>query len=266
MKRLPLLLLILSALLIAACDRTPPMVLGREPMARLLVDLELAGALALEQNINGYGVDSSRLALRSSVLAKHKVNEAVLDSSLRWYARHLPRYMAVLDRCDSMLADTMRLIEALNDADLARRAGDTAAIWPLAPSAVFADTKSSEFLVFEVPVDSTWERGDVVRLTLAMHNARSTLSAALVADYLNRQQSTEAITTSLTPGDRNRLELTLQLDSTMNAGRVYGYLHMRTQPGERAFIDSIRLTRTRLLSEKYNDLRYLQNRLTRNDK
>lgn len=265
MKRLPLLLLISVALLIAACDRTPNMVLGREPMARLLVDLELAGALSLEQNVNGYGADSSRLALRSSVLAKHGVNEAVLDSSLRWYARHLPRYMAVLDRCDTMLADTMRRIEALNAADLARRAGDTAAIWPLAPSAVFAESEPSEFLVFEVPVDSTWERGDVVRLTLAMHNAVSPLFATLVADYLNRQQTTEAITTTLTPGDRNHLELTLQLDSTMNAGRVYGYLHMRTKPGERAFIDSIKLTRTRLLSEKYGDLRYLQNRLTRND-
>lgn len=265
MKRLPLLLLISGALLFAACDRTPPMVLGHEPMARLLVDLELAGALSLEQNVNGLNADSSRLALRSSVLAKHQVNEAVLDSSLRWYARHLPRYMAVLDRCDSMLADTMRLIEALNDADLARRAGDTAAIWPLAPSAVFADTRPSQLLAFEVPVDSTWQRGDVVRLTLALHNARSPISATLVADYLNRQQTTEAITTTLTPGDRNHLELTLQLDSTMSAGRIYGYLHMRTLPGERAFVDSIRLTRTRLLSEKYGDLRYLQTHFTRND-
>lgn len=266
MKRLPLLLLVLGALIIAACDRTPPMVLGREPMARLLVDLELAGAYSLEQNVSGYGYDSSRLVLRSSVLAKHGVNEAVLDSSLRWYARHLPQYMAVLDRCDSILVDTMRRIDAINDAELARRAGDTAAIWPLAPSAVFADTRISEFLTFEVPVDSTWQRGDVVRLTLAMHNARSPLFATLTADYLDRSQTTEAITTSLIPGDRNHLELTLQLDSNMNARRIYGYLHMPTGPGERAFVDSIRLTRTRLLSEKYNDLRYLQHRFTRNDK
>lgn len=264
MKRLPLILL-LPALLIIACDRTPDMVLGREPMARLIVDLELADAYSLERRLNGFSSDSSRLALRSSVLAKHGVNEAVLDSSLRWYARHLPRYMAVLDRCDSILADSMRHIDALNAADLAARAGDTTSIWPLPPSALFASTNASEFLPFEIPVDSTWQRGDVVRLTLSLHNNLSPLSAFLGVDYLNRQQTTEAVTTTLPAGDERRLELTLQLDSTMSARRIYGYLRLSPAPVERAFADSIRLIRTRLLSENYTNLRYPQYRFKRND-
>lgn len=264
MKRLPLLLCLLAVVL-AACDRTPDMVLGREPMARLLVDLELADAYSLERRLDGFSTDSGRLVLRSSVLAKHGVNEAVLDSSLRWYARHLPRYMAVLDRCDSMLADTMRRIDALTATDLAARSGDTASIWPLAPSAVFAATQASEFLTFEVPVDSTWERGDVVRLSLALHNNLSPLSAYLGVDYLNRQQTTEAVSSSLLAGDERHLELTLQLDSTMSARRVYGYLRLAPAKGERAFVNSIRLIRTRLLSENYNNLRYPQLRFTRND-
>lgn len=264
MKRLPLLFLLL-ALIIVACDRTPDMVLGRESMARLLVDLELADAYSLERRLDGFSTDSSRFVLRSSVLAKHGVNEAILDSSLRWYARHLPRYMAVLDRCDSLLADTMRHIDALTAADLAARAGDTASIWPLVPSAVFAVTEPSEFLTFEVPVDSTWQRGDVVRLTLALHNNTSPLNAFMGVDYLNRQQTTEAVATTLLAGDERHLELTLQLDSTMSARRIFGYLHLAPAQGERAFADSIRLIRTRLLTEKYNNLRYPQFRFVRND-
>lgn len=263
MKRLPLLVLI--ALCLLACDRTPPMVLGREPMARLLVDLELADGFANERLLPGYSRDSARRALRSSVLAKHHVNEAILDSSLRWYARHLPNYMQVLDRCDSMLADTIRRIDALKADYLARRAGDTASVWPLPPSAVFARTEPSVFIPFEIPVDSSWQRGDVIHLKLALHNARSPLTAIIGADYGNRNLTTETITSTLQPGDQNHLELTLQLDSTITAKRIFGYLHLNPQPGERAFADSITLIRTRLLSENYNDLRYRQSRFRRNN-
>ncbi len=263
MKRLPLLLLV--ALCLIACDRTPPMVLGREPMARLLVDLELADGFANERLLDGFSRDSARLALRSSVLAKHQVNEAILDSSLRWYARHLPNYMAVLDRCDSLLADTIRRIDALKADYLASRIGDTASVWPLLPSQVFAQTEPSDFVAFEIPVDSLWQRGDVVRLQLALHNARSPLTATLGVDYLNRNLTTETSTVTLHPGDQNHLELTLQLDSTISAGRIFGYLQLDPKPGERAFADSITLTRTRLLAEHYNDLRYRQSRFRRNN-
>ncbi len=263
MKRLPLLVII--ALCLLACDRTPPMVLGREPMARLLVDLELADGFAKERLLDGYSRDSARRALRSSVLAKHGVNEAILDSSLRWYGRHLPNYMKVLDRCDSMLADTIRRIDALKTDYLARRAGDTASLWPLTPSVVFARTEPSEFIAFEIPADSSWQRGDVIKLKLAVHNSRSPLTATLGVDYRNRNLTTETATTTLHAGDQNHLELTLQLDSTISAGRIFGYLRLCPEPGERAFADSITLTRTRLLSENYNELRYGQSRFRRNN-
>lgn len=241
------------------------MVLGREPMARLLVDLTLAEGFANERQLDGYSRDSARRALRSSVLAKHRVNEAILDSSLRWYARHLPNYMQVLDRCDSIIADTIRSIDALKAEYLTRRAGDTASVWPLNPSAVFARSEPSEFIPFEIPADSSWQRGDVFRLKLTLHNASSPLTAILGADYRNRNLTTETITATLHPGDQNHLELTLQLDSTISAERIFGYLHLIPQTGERAFADSITLTRTRLLSENYNDQRYRQSRFRRNN-
>lgn len=263
MKRLPI--VILLGLVLLGCQRTPKMVLGREAMARLLVDMELAEAFANERQLSGYDWDSSRRALRVSVMAKHSVNQAVLDSSLRWYARHLPNYMEVLDRCDSLLADTMRRLDRENAAYIAARAGDSVSVWPLKPSAVFARTQASEFVVFEIPMDSTWQRGDVVKMSVSLHNAKSPLNVFLAADYRNRNQTTEAVAKTLYPGDDNRLKLTLQLDSTMSAKRVYGYLRLTPQPGERAFADSIRLMRTRLLSEEYNDLRYRQQRFDRNN-
>lgn len=266
MKRLPSLLAVIAALtLLAACDRTPAMVLGREPMARLIADLELADALATEQSLGGYGPDSVRLALRRSVLAKHGVNEATLDSSLRWYGANLPRYQKVLDRADSIISDSMRTLEREARAALALAAGDTTNLWPLAPSAVFARSQGSDFLTFEVAADSTWERGDVVTLKFALDNAMSPLSATLAVDYANRNRTTDAVTSRHYPGDERRYDLKLQLDSNYNATRIYGYMQLKAAAGERAIVDSIRLTRTRLVRDEYNDVRRPAHRFSRNN-
>lgn len=263
MKRLPLLVMLLAALLLAACDRTPGMVLKREPMARLLADLQLAEALSNEQRLSGYGPDSMRLALRRSVLAKHGTNEAVLDSSLRWYGAHLPRFMKVIDRADSILADSMRVMERDARRALALAAGDSADLWPAAPSAVFARSEPSGFLPFELAADSTWRRGDVFTLEFAFDNAMSDISATIAVDYLNRRKTTEAMAMRQYPGDMRRMEIKLQLDSNMSAGRIYGYLQLKPAEGERAFVDSIRLVRTRLVASEYSDLRRPMLRLSR---
>lgn len=263
MKRLPLLVLFLTALLLAACDRTPGMVLKREPMARLLADLQLAEALSNEQRLSGYGPDSTRLALRRSVLAKHGTNEAVLDSSLRWYGAHLPRFMKVIDRADSILADSMRELERNEQRAIALAAGDSVDLWPAAPSAVFARSEPSTFLPFELPADSTWQRGDVFTLEFAFDNAMTDISATIAVDYLNRRETTEAMAVRQYPGDMRRMEVKLQLDSNISAERIYGYLQLKPAEGERAFVDSIRLIRTRLVSREYNDLRRPMFRISR---
>lgn len=256
MKRLPLILLVAGAAMAAtSCERTPDMVLKREPMARLMTDLTLADALSTEQSLGDFGPDSARLNLRRSVLAKHGVNEAVLDSSLRWYGAHLPRFMKVLDRADSMLADTLRALENSEKMAMILAAGDSVNLWPLAPSAILARSEGTEFLTFEIPADSTWERGDVFTLAFAFDNAVTTLSTTIAVDYRNRNRTTEAVTARQYPGDQRHFEVKLQLDSNISAARLYGYMQLKAAEGERAIVDSIRLVRTRLVSDNYNDLR-----------
>ncbi len=262
MKRLPLLLLLL--LIFTACERVPDMVLKSEPMAKLIVDLNLAEAYALQQPFGGSDPEEKRRELRSSVLAKHGVNEAMLDSSMRWYGAHPAKFMKIIDRADSLLVDTLRRLEKSEKLALRAAAGDSVNIWSLLPSAVFARTEQSNFLAFEIPVDSTWVRGDVITLTFALDNAMSEMSTSLLVDYANRNRTTEAVSSTQYPGDQRRFELKLQLDSTMNATRVYGYFHLEPKDGERAFIDSIRLTRTRMISNDYNSLRRSATRFKRN--
>ncbi len=257
--------LLIVLLIFATCSRRPGSVLPSGKFARLVVDLELADAYVTDRRLSTFRSDSSRLEMRRAVLAKHGVNEAALDSTLHWYGKNLPEYLEVLDRADSILADSLRAIELEERNALAAAAGDSTDLWPLNPSVVFACNQPSDFVTFEVPIDTTWRRGDVVTLSLALHNSVSRLDATIAADYANRGQTTDGITASAYPGDETKLQIKLQLDSTMTARRLYGFLHLSPQPGERAFADSIRLVRTRMVPDDYNHLRRTQRRLIRHE-
>lgn len=263
MRKLPLILLL--ALLIVACERVPDMVLKQESMARLLVDLKLAEAYCLQQPVGGSDPDSVRRAVRESVLAKHGVNDAVLDSSMHWYGAHPARFMKVVDRADSLLSDTLRRLEKSENLAMRAVAGDSVNIWPIAPSTLFARSEASSFYAFEIPVDSTWVRGDVLTLTFALDNALSEMTTLVAVDYANRNRTTEAVTTRQYPGDKRRFEVKLQTDSNMNAVRVYGYFHLNPKDGERAYVDSIRLIRTRMVAKDYNSIRRSATRFKRNN-
>lgn len=265
MKRL-LLFPLLLLLLLTACERTPGPVMNREPLARLLVDLELAEAYSIRHNIGGSGVDSVRRVLRQSILAKHGVNEATLDTTLRWYGYHLPRFMRVMDRADSILADTLRRLDRAENIALRTAAGDSVDVWPIAPSALFSRSEPSSFLVFEIPVDSTWARGDVLTLKFNIDNAMSPMSTTLAVDYADRIKTTDVVTVRQYIDDQRSFEVKLQLDSNMNSKLIYGYMHLEAKPGERAYVDSIRLIRTRLVSKDYNTIRRQTSRFSRNDK
>ncbi len=264
MKLLPWLAALLLCVMTAACKSRPDTVLDEERMARLMADLELADAMCIDQGLGQFASDSMKMALRSSVLAKHGINEATLDTCLRWYGANLPEYLKVIDRADSILADSMRALERDERLKLMAMAGDSTNVWPLAPSAVFARNQPGDFLAFELEADSTWKRGDIYTLDLALHNARSPLSATLVVDYANRGRTSDAVAMSLYPADKRHLNLKLQLDSNINARRIYGYITLPAAPGERAFADSIKLMRTRLVSNEYNEGRRYTRRITRN--
>lgn len=264
MRFLPVILAAML-LLLGSCRKTPDMVLEEEEMARLIVDLELADAYCTDQSLGAFSSDSMRLQLRSSVLAKHGINEAVLDSSFHWYGAHLTEYLKVIDRADSILSDSLRELD--RDIRLAaeRAAGDSVNVWPLAPSLVFDPGNASDFVAFEVVADSTWKRGDLFTLNLSVDNARSALSATLVVDYANRARMSDGITGFVYPGAQKRLSLKLQLDSNISAERIYGYLQLPASAGERAFADSIRLQRSRMVSSEYNQWRRFIRRIRRHD-
>lgn len=242
-----------------------PEVIGSEEMARLIVDMQLADAFVMDQSLGIFSADSVRIAMRMAVLAKHSVSEAQLDSSYRYYGRHLSTLLKIYDRADAMLADSLAALEHEEHMLRASAAGDSVDVWPSAPSVVMASTGLSEFFSVRIEADSTWLRGDQIIWEMSLDNARSPLYASLTVSYLGSERKMESVTGEILPNASvRRLTLAVQTDSNVSIGSVIGYLRMPLAGGERAFVDSIRMVRTRLVGEDYNYRRRNLKTLRRN--
>jgi len=88
-----------------ACSNRPSYVLSEKKMEKVLYDIYLAEA-EITSNYAVFSSDSARKQeLLNSVLKKHKITEAVLDTSLAWYSGHLDRYFAINENLNKRYAE-----------------------------------------------------------------------------------------------------------------------------------------------------------------
>jgi hypothetical protein len=112
-KIIPVLFL---TLLFLACSTRPSYVLSEKKMERVLYDLYLAEA-EISVDYTTFSSDSARKQeLLNSVLKKHKITEAVLDTSLAWYSEHLEKYFKInenLNKRFTEMGETLRKKEEI---------------------------------------------------------------------------------------------------------------------------------------------------------
>ena len=96
-SKLHISLLLLLALSVLACGRTPGGVISTSKMADLIVDLQLAEAY-IESHGAEFGNDSTKLVLKQSIFKKHGITQQEYDSSLVWYAHNMEEYNRAYDK------------------------------------------------------------------------------------------------------------------------------------------------------------------------
>jgi len=81
-------------------------VLSESKMEEVLYDIYLAEA-EIDNNYAIFSSDSARKQeLLNSVLKKHKITEAVLDTSLAWYSGRLEKYFKIIDKLNKRYTAT----------------------------------------------------------------------------------------------------------------------------------------------------------------
>ena len=250
-------IVLLMCLLMAACGKTPRGIIDEDDMSGIMADLLLGDSYI---NLNGadFPNDSTRQALKQSIVERHGYTMRDYDSSLVWYAHNMEVYKDVLDRTVERLEKSGANIPD----DVPQGAqqqgpkryptvGDTADLWADAErTLVVAPTRGDlTYFNFETLDDKQPETGDRYELIFKYLTQNCRLVVMLAADYPNGTTQYMTRTTNY----NGWTHIALQTDSVDKPRRVYGYIAYGSDaPVSIGYIDSLCILRTRLNREQYN--------------
>ena len=269
-------LLMLLALSLISCDRTPRGVLRMNEMADLIADLQVADAY-MESHLDDFPNDSTKLVLKQSIFKKHGITRQDYDSSLVWYAHNMEDYIKAHDKAlgklqerhDKLTKDISKqhpprpeADEASADAlDKKRGAGiphpqiakigakgDTADLWQGERRYMLTQGARHGFIPFDVVPDADKQSGDRYQLVYKLTRAGNNFKVSLNVDY------TDGSTAQIARGTSNDGWVTvfLQSDTARQVRRVYGYVSYDIQHGGMAYVDSLMLLRTHFNKSNYS--------------
>lgn len=116
MKHTRFILLIVSLFIVLSCSQRPSNVLSKEEMMDVLYDLQLAQAIHDDYNIELSKTKDGKEAVMNSVLLKHNLNRADLDSSVLWYSDNLGEYKVINDSVSARLRRQVNVLRAEDEA------------------------------------------------------------------------------------------------------------------------------------------------------
>ncbi len=247
---------LLVVVVLIGCNSTPEHVIPPEKMARLLADIH-TGESVVEINRSDYIDDSLKKTLKQSIYAKHSVTAQQVDTSFVWYGHNIEQYIKVYDRVIEILDEEIKGIGTIGDGMQITVAGDSADVWNGVRFCILDYNAPSEYISFSINKDDNWNKGDNYQWQMKLFNNRSAMEWLLFADY--DDGTTDYYGESKTVDGWNRLSFVV--DSTKNATRLYGVVRIDLAPGERVFVDSISLIRTRLNPMQY--MRYNYKKINR---
>lgn len=241
-----IILLVMPALLAAGCRRLPSGVLPHDRMTPLMADL-YRGESTVEFNGAVYSTDSMKKVVKQSIFEAHGVTQEQFDRSLDWYGHHIEDFVKVCDDAIHLLESQLESIPADAVTGSLQVAGDSAMIWMLPTYYRITDKMPSRFISFSVDKDDEWKPGDIYNLAVKIGNTRSDVVTMMGVDYA------DGFTEYLSSASNNpgRHDISLRLDSTRTAERVYGNIAFNPAPGEVIYLDSVSLMRTRVNPSLY---------------
>ena len=267
-KAIALTIIALVASIFTGCDKAPRGVIPESDMVHVLADFAKADCL-ISQFPNKFPNDSSKMALKQSILDKYDANIEMYDSSLVWYSKNLKLYTELHDKAvallekegnikhDSKNSNNIWLDNAArtvaNAGEQVRRVfptdGDSANIWTEQQQWILTSALRNGYITFDFKPDREYKPGDMYSLNLkAINSSQNSIKLLLAIDYLDGTTSYVNRTVNIN-GWSN---FDIQADSMRTVKRIYGFLQYNIKPMQVSFIDSIYMLRTHLDPAIYN--------------
>ncbi|MCD8193654.1 MAG: DUF4296 domain-containing protein [Tannerellaceae bacterium] len=235
---------VLTLLLAVACSKTPRGVLSEKKMQSVYLDMQLAEAMINADN-KGYADVEKKEALYQSVFRKHKITQAVYDSSLVWYGANLDIFVKVYDR---VLKDIAQMQKDLGDipADPGPASNrDSVNIWNRRPALTFEPGSPFNAVVFDITPEASYLPGSIFVLDLDVWGVNPGMAYyPEVRIHAEHADTTLVVTDRITQDGPH--QTVLRSHPTKRVRRVYGMIRMdNADPYAygKIYVDSIRLMR-----------------------
>ena len=236
---LPFIVMGLLAVIDISCKKTPEGVLNESEMVDLLTDMQLAEAY---YNTTPGGVKKiDKNILLESVLHKHGVTHAELDSSIAYYGRNLDDFYILYNKVEKKL-------QGGNLGSQSQEKVSADDIWPYSRFAAVSKNQTSNGIIFSFPAEN------ILPGTSLEWNMRLTspegVEAMLGVEYDNGYSS---IYKKRAAGNRS-LSVSLQTDTAYKPKRIFGVMTV-APTAMPLWVDSLRLTKTEFDSLTYDRIR-----------
>lgn len=242
--------LILTLILLAACDDRPKDVLSRGKMEDVLYDYHIM------QGIINQLPDNEREAKAedyiNAVYAKHGITEAQFDSSIVYYNRHskeLHKIYTNLKERYSIVNDEIQLVNGNNDMmAIFATGGDTTNLWNSARLLTLRNKNLLNKESFTILADTSFRRSDQFILTLTpvfIKERREDYDIALYVGLSVLYTSGKHVGTTRVINNDGLQQLTLQTSAADDVKSLTGFFYYRGKKTMRnlCLIDNISLVR-----------------------
>jgi len=208
--------------LMIACSRVPKGILPEKKMKQVLIDIHLADAI-INSDSYTFQHEENKIALYQSVFEKHRVTEAVYDSSLIWYGKNLDIYMQVYNMA---LADVKKRIEKIGpieyETDQTANA-DSIDIWSDSRNFEFFPASLSNTLNFNFKEAEEYASGSIFVLKLHVLGFVPAMQSPVEVHIHAIQNDTTIVVRHQIVNDGYH-EMILRTLPVRRVNRVYGYI------------------------------------------
>lgn len=226
--------------LLGGCDKRPEGVLSEDKMVDLMTDIQLADAYYHASGPSSERIDKS--ILTESVLKKHGVSHAELDSTLSYYGKNMDEYYKLYEKVEKNL-------RARNNSGMEGDSYDEANdLWPYSRFAALLSNQLSNGITFSIPAEGITP-GNSIEWGMRLSQADG-VEITLGAEY----EDGSASLMKKTPGSSRNPSVTLQTDTALQLKRIFGTLTL-SRNSLPLWADSIRLVKTDYDSLTYSNMR-----------
>ena len=238
-------LVLLIAILFAACSKTPGGVLSEKEMQKVVTDMVLAEAM-INTNPKVFTDDSAKIVLYQSVFDKHEITQALYDSSLIWYGQNLDIYMKLYER---VTADLNKQVAALGDVQADAEpvsTRDSVNIWPRRPSFMLHPKAVFNGITIDIRPETYYSSGSTFVLGVNVWGLNDSLKYRPVI-RLTAEQPDTVITVNDTIRTDGYHQTVLKTHATKQIRRLYGFIWMNNGQDSvgytNIYLDNINLIR-----------------------